>query len=232
MKEIKGIALTRMNNGAHYTYISNILARAEADTAVRAKAEELVDGIRTALEAEDKALNISRKSLITDDIAQADSERDALYTGYKKAVNGFTMMPVADTATAAKELRQHIKDYNINPRGQLDKETGLLINFIADLETRYAQQVGRLGLTPFVTNMKAANERVRSLTLERTEERMTQTPGALKAARKASDKAYNRLVKTVNALALIFGDTEYAGFIDYVNTEIAHYKREVLNKQC
>lgn len=231
MKEIYDINIQRMNNGAHFTFVSNILARAEADTAVKEKASELVSNFKTAVSAEDEALKISQKSLLTDEIAKADSDRDALYAGYKKAVEAFLAMPIADMAQAAEVLAQHIKDYKINTAGQLDKETGLLVNFITDLEDKYSAQVAKLGLTAFVTNLKEANERVRMLTLQRTNEKMGVTVGALKVARTASDDAYRALVKMVNALALVFGEKDYTAFIDYVNTEITHYKREVLNQK-
>ena len=232
MKEIYDINIQRMNNGAHFTFVSNILARAEADTAVKEKASELVSNFKTAVSAEDEALKISQKSLLTDEIAKADSDRDALYAGYKKAVEGFLAMPIADMAQAAKVLAQHIKDYKINTADQLDKETGLLVNFISDLEDKYAAQVAKLGLTAFVTNLKEANERVRTLTLQRTNEKIGITVGALKAARTASDDAYRALVKMVNALALVYGEKDYTAFIDYVNTEVTHYKREVLNQKA
>ena len=232
MKEIYDINIQRMNNGAHFTFVSNILARAEADTAVKEKASELVSNFKTAVSAEDEALKISQKSLLTDEIAKADSDRDALYAGYKKAVEGFLAMPIADMAQAAKVLAQHIKDYKINTAGQLDKETGLLVNFITDLEDKYSVQVAKLGLTAFVTNMKEANERVRTLTLQRTNEKMGVTVGALKAARTASDDAYRALVKMVNALALVYGEKDYTAFIDYVNTEVTHYKREVIGQKA
>ena len=232
MKEIYDINIQRMNNGAHFTFVSNILARAEADTAVKEKASELVSNFKTAVSAEDEALKISQKSLLTDEIAKADSNRDALYAGYKKAVEGFLAMPIADMAQAAKVLAQHIKDYKINTADQLDKETGLLVNFISDLEDKYAAQVAKLGLTAFVTNLKEANERVRTLTLQRTNEKIGITVGALKTARTASDDAYRALVKMVNALALVFGEKDYTAFIDYVNTEITHYKREVLGQKA
>lgn len=232
MKEIYDINIQRMNNGAHFTFVSNILARAEADTAVKGKASELVSNFKAAVAAEDEALKISQKSLLTDEIAKADSDRDALYAGYKKAVEGFLAMPIADMAQAAKILSQHIKDYKINTADQLDKETGLLVNFISDLEDKYAAQVAKLGLTAFVTNLKEANERVRTLTLQRTNEKIGITVGALKTARTASDDAYRALVKMVNALALVFGEKDYTAFIDYVNTEITHYKREVLGKKA
>lgn len=232
MKEIYDINIQRMNNGAHFTFVSNILARAEADTAVKGKASELVSNFKAAVAAEDEALKISQKSLLTDEIAKADSDRDALYAGYKKAVEGFLAMPIADMAQAAKILSQHIKDYKINTADQLDKETGLLVNFITDLEDKYSAQVAKLGLTAFVTNLKEANERVRMLTLQRTNEKMGVTVGALKVARTASDDAYRALVKMVNALALVFGEKDYTAFIDYVNTEITHYKREVLGQKA
>ena len=232
MKEIYDINIQRMNNGAHFTFVSNILAHAEADTAVKGKASELVSNFKVAVAAEDEALKISQKSLLTDDIAKADIDRDALYAGYKKAVEAFLAMPIADMAQAAKVLAQHIKDYKINTAGQLDKETGLLVNFITDLEDKYSAQVAKLGLTAFVINLKEANERVRMLTLQRTNEKMGVTVGALKAARTSSDDAYRALVKMVNALALVYGEKDYTAFIDYVNTEVTHYKREVIGQKA
>lgn len=231
MKEISTISLERMNNGAHYLFVSNIAARAEADAKVNAKAVAQLAALKSALAQEDADLKISQKSLVTDDLAKADSQRDSLLSGYKKAVSGFLNFPVEALAKAARELWQHLKDYNIDPKMQLDKETGLLINLLTDLEGKYAPQVAALSLTPFVTALKAANEQVRMLTATRTDERTTRTVGALKASRRASDDAYRQLVKMVNAWALVENEADYASFIDYVNTEIVHYKREVLGQK-
>ena len=232
MKEIGTISLGRLNNGAHFLYVSNVLARAEADGKVSTKAATQIAALKAAVAQEDKDLKLSQKSLLTDDIAEADHDRDLLLGGYKQAVRGFLNLPVENMAQAAKVLNQHIIDYDIDPQAQLDKETGLLVNFIADLEGKYATQVAALSLTPFVTNLKEANERVRTLTADRTEERMAVSVGALKQSRKAADYAYRTLVKWVNALALIEGEAEYASFIDYVNTEITHYKREVIGQKA
>ena len=117
--------------------------------------------------------------MLTDDIATADAERDGLYSGYKKAVNGFQNLPVENMAKAAKVLTQHIKDYAIYPKMQLGKETGLLMNFIDDLEKKYSSEVQTLSLGAFVTALKAANEKVRTLTATRTDERMAKAVGAL-----------------------------------------------------
>ncbi len=230
--EIKEINLTRMNNGAHFTYVSNIVARALADTTVASgKSAVLVADLKMAVAQEDAALKISQKSLITDEITKADDDRDTYYMGYKASVKAFLSMPEPEKMQAAKVLWQHIKDYKISVHEQMDKETGLLINFIDDLEQKYAAEVVILGLNSYVTSMKEANERVRSLTLQRTNERMNIVVGALKNARKATDAAYRDLVKMVNSLAVVNGVDEYLSFIDYTNTEITHFKREVLGQK-
>ena len=54
MKEIYDINIQCMNNGAHFTFVSNILTRAEADTAVKGQASELVSNFKAAVAAEDE----------------------------------------------------------------------------------------------------------------------------------------------------------------------------------
>ena len=228
MKEIQSIALVNINNAAHFTFVSNMAERAEKDATVSEKCAAQVKAFRAAVTAEDENLKISAKSLVTDKIAAADRLRDQLYAGYKKAVAGYVNFPVEDMADAAKVLNQHIKDYKIDVKAQLDKETGLLVNFIQDLEGKFAEQVKALSLTAFVEKLKAANEEVRELTGQRTDERSAKTAGALKAARTASDEAYKMLTMHVNAHALLEGEADYAAFIDYANTEISHFKQEVL----
>ncbi len=232
MKEIRRVALSRLTSGAHFTFMSNILARAEADAAVADKAGAQVRALRAAVEEEDGSMGLSRKSLLTDDIVKADRRRGALYSGYRKAVEGIASMADTDMGKTAKALMQHIRDFGIRRDYQLDRETGLLTNFIADLQGRHAAQVEALSLTAFVTGMKEANDRVREYTLRRTEERTGVRVGAFKAARAAADAAYRDLARMVNALAVVLGETGYAAFIDYCNTEIASFRRQTFGKKA
>lgn len=79
-----------------------------------------MQNLTTALAKEDEDLKISQKSLLTDDIAEADNLRDSLYRAYKKAVKTYLDFPIDAQAQAAKVLNQHIKDYGIAPAMQLD----------------------------------------------------------------------------------------------------------------
>lgn len=51
--------MERLNNGAHFLFISNVLARAEADTTVKSKLSAQITSLKTAKQQEDEDLKIS-----------------------------------------------------------------------------------------------------------------------------------------------------------------------------
>ena len=89
--------------------------------------------------------------------------------GCKKAVGGYAGFPAESLAEAAKILTQHIKDYKIDTQMQQDRETGLLVNFIQDLESKFKAQVDA-----FVERLKAANESGRQRRRARSKPRVRQ----------------------------------------------------------
>jgi hypothetical protein len=54
----------------------------------------------------------------------------------------------------------------------------------------------------------------------------------MRAARKKCNEAYRELLEVVNSLVLLEGETEYQDFIDYLNAQIVHYKREALSQKA
>ena len=228
--EISTISLPRMNNGAHFLYNIDFYNRIEADTKVKNKVAEVLTRYKQAIDHEDEALTISRKSLNTDKIVEYDRRRDSLYVGIKSIVKAQLTVSDPEIQNAAREINQIIKDYNINVKTQLDKETGLLINFIDDMENKYADQVQKLALGSFINQLKQSNSYVRSYTASRNDERLSNPEYTLKEARKVTDEVYLEVVKLINAYAVIEGDTDYKSLIAVQNQEIVHYKQQVLKQ--
>lgn len=228
--EIVQTDLSHLNNGAHFQFIKNVSDRLATDTKIKENAvgQAVIKALTEALTTEDKYLVLSQKSLLTDEIAHADKERDTLFTGYRTAVKGFLNMPVAAIAKNARELWQHLADYAIDPQMQLERETGLITNLCTDLVGKYATQVQALGLKPYVDALKTANERVETLLVQRTTDNSTKVVGALRTAREASDNAIRNLTKVVNALAILGNPADYAAFIDFMNTLIKRYKEQAI----
>ena len=228
-KEIAPIDLTRMNNGAHFGFIQTVCERIEKETTITANpiAKDAADKLGKALEEEDRCYVISQKSLLTKRIAEADHQRDQMFMGYRAAVNAFLRSPDTAMAAASERLWAHLTDYRINTGWQFDRETAAIANLLKDCETKYAADVDKLGVKAYVDALKTANEKVDELLLTRTTDRGEQAAGALRAARRASDAAYIRLMKVVNALAILHNDTAKCdAFIKFMNAEIKHYREQ------
>ena len=230
MKEINGIDLAHMKSGAHFLFITDTVGLATADAKVKTKVTAELTALQTALKAEDDALALSKANLLSKEIKAIDAERDKHYKALRKAITFFLNHPDAQLVKAAARLEQLLKDYNINPAMQLDRETGLLLNLISDLETKSAADVTALALTPVVQAMKQANDKLREVTRARANDRAVQIVGQLRQAQHASDEAYRTLVQKVNALAVVEGEVDYADFISKMNEQVKHYKQEVLTK--
>ena len=70
MSEIGTLSLEHLNNGAHFLFISNVLARAEADANVKSKLSAQIVSLKAAKEQEDEdlmALLKSRGLVISDE---------------------------------------------------------------------------------------------------------------------------------------------------------------------
>ena len=232
MTDIKTIDLPKLNNGAHYEFMKVVNDRFASETALSANAtaKKAIEALAAALKEEDRCLAISRKSLMTEDIREADSTRDDIYRSLRQALSGFAQAPVLDVARAAKTLALCMNSYAIKPSMQLDRETGLLHNFIADLETKYAAEVTKLGLTLYVAPLKEANAKVEQFIVGRTTAQSAIIAGELRTARLATDAAYRHLVKFVNALAMVSDTSDYDALNLFLNAHIDRYKQEALPK--
>ena len=224
MKQIESIYMARIPGGAHFLFVNNVCERAEADAKIKVGAKAELEALRATRDEEDAALALSRKSLLSDTIREADKRREQLYITLRNIAKAYRNYPVEAEAAAARRLVQLLKDYAINPRMQRDAETGLMVHLLDDLAGRCAADVATLRLGPLVDALKEVNEQLRST----TERRSDYVVGRLKKARKEADRAYSALVRKVNALVVVGRAEDYAAFIDYVNTEVAHYRREVI----
>lgn len=228
--EINKISVARMNNGAHFLYNTDFYARIDADTAVKEKLTDALARYKQAIDLEDEALKVSQKSLNTDKIAEFDSKRDSLFIAIKSIVKAQLAVANVDVHDAAVKIAQLIKDYNIDTKEQLDKETGLMLNLIYDLENKYADEVEKLGLGLFLSQLKDSNFSVRTFTDKRNKELLEKPAYKLAEARKFTDTAYQEVVKLINAHAALEGDALYKNLITMQNQEIVHYKQQVLKQ--
>ena len=230
--QIDTIGLHSMTNDAHFMYMKDVENAMETDKVAKTmeRIQANVAILKAAVDKEDEYLILSKKSQYTDQITAKDKERDSIFRGYRTAVKGLLRMPVADMAKAAADLWQHLKDYDIDPNMQLERETARIMNLVDDLDTKYAAQVRKLSLQPYVDALEAANGRVNELLATRTDESAQQIAGALRKARLASDEAYLDTVCLINAIVVMGTDKDLTPLINYLNANIKRYKEQVMTR--
>ena len=231
MEEIRNIDLTKVNNGAHRMFmesVAKILAEYEQAIAAHPKTKMLTAEFGKLLQQEKACMGLSRTSLRTAQIAEADHERDMLFTGFKAVVRAFTKGANPETKAAAKTIWLDIAGYRINNRMQLERQTGVLYILTKKCLTQYAEEIELLHLTQYVTQLAASNDKVSQLLNLRLDEQTGIVKGALRATRLKMDEQFRLVVKAINARIFLNDDESMVPIADFINEMVRRYKREVI----
>lgn len=226
MKKIKTISLTSLRVEEDFGFQKLILAETEnlpseetpsAQTAV-------VTAFATAFNAFDAALKASATNPATASATDADTARDQSWRAANAYVKAMCSHPTADIANAASEAKSLFDKYGDPTSLAQTEESGILHNLLQDLEAFDSAKRTSLNLDVWITDLQEKEDAFLAAAAQRTEEDAARQVGIVKETRTASDAAYRSLVDTVNALAMINGDAEYATFIDHVNAVIDRQK--------
>ena len=231
MKKIIGLDLIKVNNGAHRMFmesVAKILAEYEQAIAAHPKTKMLTAEFGKLLQQEKACMGLSRTSLRTAQIAEADHERDMLFTGFKAVVRAFTKGTNPETKAAAKTIWLDIAGYRINNRMQLEQQTGVLYILTRKCLTQHAEEIELLHLTQYVTQLAASNDKVSQLLNLRLDEQTGIVKGALRATRLKMDEQFRLVVKAINARMFLNDDESMVPIADFINEMVRRYKREVI----
>lgn len=231
MKKIIGLDLTKVNNGAHRMFmesVAKILAEYEQAIAAHPKTKMLTAEFGKLLQQEKACMGLSRTSLRTAQIAEADHERDMLFTGFKAVVRAFTKGTNPETKAAAKTIWLDIAGYRINNRMQLERQTGVLYILTKKCLTQHAEEIELLHLMQYVKQLAASNDKVSQLLNLRLDEQTGIVKGALRATRLKMDEQFRLVVKAINARMFLNDDESMVPIADFINEMVRRYKREVI----
>ena len=226
MKKIKTISLTSLRMEEDFGFLKLVLAETanlpeEETPSVQTAA---VTAFETAFNAFDTALKASVTNPATATATDADTARDQSWRAANAYVKAMCSHPTADIASAASETKSLFDKYGDPTSLAQTEESGVLHNLLQDLETFDSSKRALLNLDVWITDLKTKEDAFLAAAAERTEADAARQVGIVKETRTASDAAYRSLVDTVNALAMINGDTDYVMFIDHVNAVIDRQK--------
>ena len=186
--------------------------------------ETKVNEFTTAVDAFDDALKASATNPATATATAADDARDASWRGGNNYLTAMCAYPDAEIAAYAAEAKSLFDKYGDPTKLAQTEESGVLHNLLQDLEAFDASKRTALNLDVWITDLKTKENAFLAAAAQRTEADAARQVGIVKETRTAAETAYRSLVDTVNALAMINGDAEYATFIDHVNAMIERQK--------
>ena len=226
MKKIKTISLTSLRVEEDFGFQKLILAETENLPSEETPSVQTaaVTAFETAFNAFDTALKASATNPATASATDADVERDQSWRAANAYVKAMCSHPTADIANAASEAKSLFDKYGDPTSLAQTEESGILHNLLQDLEAFDSAKRTSLALDVWITDLQEKEDAFLAAAAQRTEEDAARQVGIVKETRTAADAAYRSLVDTVNALAMINGDAEYATFIDHVNAVIDRQK--------
>jgi len=229
--KINDFNLARLHNEEHFQFHTGVLQLIGTGNPATLKIESETETYAAMYANESEAIELIRKSALTDDIAEADSNRDAIFSGMRDTVKAAENHFNADKRQAAFRLMVVFDHYgNLAIKGY-DEETASVTNLVNDLTTTNAADVAALGVTEWVTELKSRNDDFDGLKNERYTEESEKTSLRMKVSRVDTDNAYKVIIGRINALIIVEGDAAYAGFVNELNVRIGSYSNLLAQRQ-
>lgn len=243
MSEITALNLGLLQQDEDFGFHN--IALAEFQKCTDSKITELVNNYKAKYDVFDETMKVGGgENVLSYDVTRLDQIRDEAYVGLKRqnnvALNDFD--PVnAEIARQVDIILRRNGDPTALP---YLAENSAIINLVQDLEAFDNKQeeerpgelslpasspldgvslegvtnrLQKIGLDRWVARLKEANEKFITFFTDRNSQQATLVTGATKAARQETDTAYRAVVKRLNALAEINGDTDYLEIINEMN---------------
>lgn len=227
MSKVFNFSKTQLDNPTHVKTMQRFADRLSAVT--HPKLADAKSAFLTALAKEDSDFKKQTGSDITQLIADADLRRDRAYGSLSQVARAFAQgFGTKEQTDCAERLLRIVTTYKVDVNAQYDRESGVLDNFIKDVEAA-TLPLDTIGLANVFAELKTANTECDRLLDERDNERASQTVGVLKADRQQTDRTYDTLVDGINAVLWLDPTEALQQFAEQWNATLNRLRQQVLH---
>ena len=226
MNKFNRLRTYRLTNAQHFAFIHAFIQYAQSTGFSAQKILTALQTLVTVFGTEDSLYMLVKASEIIAQKEEADRRRDSYYSRLHRLVLAWAGSGMAELDPAASELLKPFQLYKVKVNAQLDEETGQLLNLITDLSTpANLARLETINGTYLFNQLVAANNEVVSLRIEQGGEESEKVKGALAAARRETDAAYETILSIIEA-ASVFADepATYEAFIKQWNGTVKLYQ--------
>jgi hypothetical protein len=185
------------------------------------------------IEKEMQLIDAMRKSDLTQSIADADDRIERDITGMNNVIDAGLHHFTPAVVEAAQSLHNRFKNFGDITRKSYEMQVADINILIKDLlSDQYAAKVTLIGLSPWVTELTAAEEAFEDLISRRNTEYTGKPEEIFQDVRRESEAIYQRMALRINAAAVMNPEVhdEFIGElnarIEYFNTHYRHHARK------
>ena len=234
MKQLLSLYFHFLPLAAHFDFFKKLAGLlSAAGAALKTAVADLLPDFNTWLDKEDAVMRWVRKSVLTEQIAEADRYVDlqlsAINTTLKAAVYGNT-----DVAAAAVRLLALLKNYGRIADKSYDEQAGDVRVLLEQFSGPYYSDVGFAGIGYRVALLTEGFNKFENLLRQRETEQGEKPPYTGGEVRKGIEAVYHQMERIIDANAVVGASGDFEAFIkllnpviDHLNDEFHHAKKDL-----
>ncbi len=225
MKQIGKFDISRLRTDEDFGFHKKIEAKTALLTSDTDKI--IVAQYVESILAFDKSLKQNEKNSHTEAVAQADEMADASYRGLKAQAKAMLNFPSEAQRTIAKQVWSIMEKYGDITELAYSEEYGRMFNVLEELDAIPAESHTLIMTDVWLAELHKYYDQYMAAVAAQSTESGEYVTGAVKTARKATDKVYQTLVQYVNSMCAVLGEAVYGAFIDEVNFFVDREKKNL-----
>jgi len=232
MLKIIPAPLSRMRNGQHLHLMIELIRLIIEETVEKLGISSLFPVFQSAVDRENKAVEVERGSDITEKIDELIIQREKFYVGFNHLIeNGLLHFDPAKVNAAKRVYRVLEKYSNIHKKTRVEKFVDFN-NMTLELQgPEIAPDVMLLGAHDWVVKIFELNAEGLKLNAQRIKETGSRPDGNVHEARQETDPYYKAIVDKINAQVLVNGVDNFQSFITQLNGVIVGLKITLARQQ-
>lgn len=229
--KIQKIHLINLRNEEHYQFQTDFKGLVDRYTPAALGIEVAYAVYLVLYGDEGTALDMIRKSAVTEKITEADLLRDFTFRGLRDAIKAAGNHFNPSVKEAAARLQVALNHYGNLTLKPYDEETAAIAALIADLRTTYAPDATLTGINDWINELQTNNTAFDTLKKERYTEEAGKTQLRMKEVRTEIDATFRTITERINALIIVNGEATYAEFVNELNQRIENYQNLLAQRQ-
>ncbi|WP_243347308.1 DUF6261 family protein [Parabacteroides sp. FAFU027] len=224
--KILSLAFQKMPNGTHNVFMHLVNDLLKDKNFPSAGYEALLESFNLALQAEDAAIGVRRKSELTAELVKLNIRREEIYSGLYHHYQSSLLHYDDEVREAAKRMEPIMISIAEMHSTSNIKRNGLIYKVTYNLR-KQEDTVRILALSGWLDALDEANARFDQVTTKRFSEMVNKGNGNVLSTRKVTDEAYRAIVVRVNAQIIFDGTETIETFVRRLNYLITKEKKRI-----